>query len=99
MEAAGLIQPVRTGKVLSFKFEDVAKLPPPIIAFSDVAFAYSGKKEDYLYKQLGFGIDMDSRIAIVGDNGSVPFPPPPRPMAPAQTDGSCAERASRPSST
>lgn len=65
MEAAGLIKPVQSGKALNFRFEDVAKLPPPIIAFSDVAFAYSGKKEDYLYKDLSFGIDMDSRIAIV----------------------------------
>ena len=71
MEAAGLIKEVAKPRVLSFKFEDVSKLPPPIIAFSDVAFAYSGKKVDYLYKDLSFGIDMDSRIAIVGDNGSV----------------------------
>jgi len=70
MEAAGLIQPVMGKKQLRFNFEDVRKLPPPIIAFSDVAFSYSGKKEDYLYKDLSFGIDMDSRIAIVGQNGT-----------------------------
>lgn len=75
MEAAGLIKEVAKPRVLSFKFEDVTRLPPPIIAFSDVAFAYSGKKVDYLYKDLSFGIDMDSRIAIVGDNGSVRCPP------------------------
>merc|ERR1712157_645952 len=45
-------------------------MPPPIIAFSDVAFSYSGKKEDFLYKDLSFGIDMDSRVAIVGQNGT-----------------------------
>ena len=33
------------------------KLPPPIIAFDKVAFSYSGKKEDYLYKNLSFGIE------------------------------------------
>lgn len=71
MEAAGLIEEVAKPKAISFKFEDVAKLPPPIIAFSDVAFSYSGQKKDYLYKDLSFGIDMDSRVAIVGDNGSV----------------------------
>ncbi|KAH9847970.1 hypothetical protein C2E23DRAFT_941340, partial [Lenzites betulinus] len=47
----------------------VGKLPPPILAFNDGAFSYSGK-EDYLYKNLSFGIDMDSRIAIVGQNGT-----------------------------
>lgn len=70
MEAAGLIEKVELPRQLRFNFEDVKKLPPPIIAFSDVAFSYSGKKEDYLYQDLSFGIDMDSRIAIVGDNGT-----------------------------
>ncbi|WVO14126.1 hypothetical protein L204_101755 [Cryptococcus depauperatus] len=70
MEAAGLVEPVERPRQLRFNFEDIKKLPPPIIAFSDVAFSYSGKKEDYLYKDLSFGIDMDSRIAIVGDNGT-----------------------------
>lgn len=75
MEAAGLIKEVPKPRVLSFKFEDVTRLPPPIIAFSEVAFAYSGKKQDYLYRDLSMGIDMDSRIAIVGDNGCVAAEP------------------------
>jgi ATP-binding cassette subfamily F protein 2 len=61
MEAAGLIEKVEQPKALRFNFEDVKQLPPPIIAFSDVAFSYSGEKKDYLYKDLSFGIDMDSR--------------------------------------
>ena len=48
MEAAGLIEKVETPRPLRFNFEDVHKLPPPILAFNDVAFSYSGKKEDYL---------------------------------------------------
>lgn len=70
MEAAGLIEPVVQPKQLRFNFEDVRKLPPPIIAFNDVGFSYSGKEEDFLYKDLNFGIDMDSRVAIVGQNGT-----------------------------
>ncbi|TDL30195.1 P-loop containing nucleoside triphosphate hydrolase protein [Rickenella mellea] len=70
MEAAGLIEKVETQRPLRFNFEDVSKLPPPILAFNDVAFSYSGKKEDYLYQNLSFGIDMDSRIAILGANGT-----------------------------
>ncbi|KAI0782553.1 P-loop containing nucleoside triphosphate hydrolase protein [Abortiporus biennis] len=70
MEAAGLIEKIEQPKPLRFNFEDVSKLPPPILAFNEVAFSYSGKKEDYLYKHLSFGIDMDSRIAIVGQNGT-----------------------------
>jgi ATP-binding cassette subfamily F protein 2 len=45
-------------------------MAPPLISFADVAFAYSGKKEDYLFKKLRFGIDSDSRIALVGPNGA-----------------------------
>lgn len=70
MEAAGLIEPVVQPRPLRFNFEDVRKLPPPIIAFNDVGFSYSGKKEDFLYQDLSFGIDMDSRVAIVGQNGT-----------------------------
>ncbi|KAJ3781514.1 P-loop containing nucleoside triphosphate hydrolase protein [Lentinula boryana] len=70
MEAAGLIEKIEAPKQLRFNFEDVRKLPPPIIAFDEVAFSYSGKKADYLYKNLSFGIDMDSRIAILGANGA-----------------------------
>ena len=40
-----------------FNFEDIRKLPPPIIAFDKVAFSYSGKREDYLYSNLSFGIE------------------------------------------
>jgi ATP-binding cassette subfamily F protein 2 len=57
MEAAGLIEKVETPRPLRFNFEDVRKLPPPIIAFDEVAFSYSGKKEEYLYKKLSFGIE------------------------------------------
>ncbi|CAN0491575.1 unnamed protein product, partial [Laminaria digitata] len=46
------------------------KLQPPVISFNDVAFSYSGKKEDYLFSGLHFGIDSDSRIALVGPNGA-----------------------------
>lgn len=57
MEADGLIEKIEQTKPLSFVFTDVRKLPPPIIAFSDVAFSYSGKKENYLYEKLSFGIE------------------------------------------
>ncbi|CAN0478529.1 unnamed protein product, partial [Hapterophycus canaliculatus] len=30
----------------------------------------AGKKEDYLFSGLHFGIDSDSRIALVGPNGA-----------------------------
>lgn len=60
MEAAGLIEKVETPKPLNFRFEDIRKLPPPILAFNEVAFSYSRKKEDYLYEKLSFGIEYVS---------------------------------------
>ena len=43
---------------------------PPVIALTDVAFSYSGKAAEYLYKGLSIGLDSDSRVALVGPNGA-----------------------------
>ncbi|KAG7195445.1 ABC transporter ATP-binding protein arb1 [Scheffersomyces spartinae] len=69
MEADGLIEPVVPDKVFSFRFPEVEKLPPPVLAFDDMSFSYSGNPEDNLYEHLDIGIDMDSRVALVGPNG------------------------------
>jgi len=69
MEADGFIQPVHMDRVFSFRFADVEKLPPPVLSLDNVTFSYSGKKEDNLYENLDFGVDMDSRTALVGPNG------------------------------
>lgn len=69
MEADGLIQPVMNEKIFSFRFPNVDKLPPPVLSFDSVSFSYSGNPEDNLYDSLDFGVDMDSRIALVGPNG------------------------------
>jgi ATP-binding cassette subfamily F protein 2 len=50
-----------------FKFPNSAKIPPPVLAFQNVSFSYSGRKEDYLYTALEFGIDCDSRIGATVD--------------------------------
>lgn len=69
MEADGLIEKVVPDRVFTFKFADVEKLPPPVLSFDDISFAYDGVKEHNLYENLSFGVDMDSRIALVGPNG------------------------------
>src|ERR1700753_2163891 len=69
MEADGFIQPVQIDRVFTFRFADVEKLPPPVLSLDNVTFSYSGKKEDNLYENLDFGVDMDSRTALVGPNG------------------------------
>ncbi|ODQ62520.1 hypothetical protein WICANDRAFT_66775 [Wickerhamomyces anomalus NRRL Y-366-8] len=69
MEADGLIEKVVPDRVFSFRFPDIEKLPPPVLSFDDISFAYDGNKEHNLYEHLNFGVDMDSRIALVGPNG------------------------------
>jgi ATP-binding cassette subfamily F protein 2 len=69
MEADGFIQPVVSDRVFTFRFADVEKLPPPVLSFDDVSFSYSGEWSDTLYEHLDFGVDMDSRTALVGPNG------------------------------
>ncbi|KAF2093929.1 ABC transporter [Rhizodiscina lignyota] len=69
MEADGFIEPVIPDRVFTFRFADVEKLPPPVLSLDDVTFSYSGKPEDNLYEHLDFGVDMDSRTALVGPNG------------------------------
>lgn len=41
-----------------------------MLPFQNVSFSYSGNEEGMLYKNLEFGIDCDSRIALVGPNGA-----------------------------
>lgn len=60
MEAAGLIEKIEVPKLLNFRFEDVTRLPPPILALNEVAFSYSGKKQDYLYQNLSLAIEYAS---------------------------------------
>ncbi|KAM4641095.1 ATP-binding cassette sub-family F member 1 [Discoglossus pictus] len=52
---------------VKFTFPNPPPLSPPILGLHGVDFGYSGQK--LLFKNLEFGIDMDSRICIVGPNG------------------------------
>lgn len=70
MEEAGLLEPPYAEPTFKFSFLGCGTLAPPLISFSDVAFSYSGKKEDYLYSGLSFGVDGESRISLVGPNGA-----------------------------
>jgi ATP-binding cassette, subfamily F, member 2 len=68
MVAEGLTEKVETESVVRINFENVGKLPPPVLQFSGVAFGYSPNK--VLYSDVDLGIDLDSRVAIVGPNGA-----------------------------
>ncbi|WKY13208.1 hypothetical protein Q1695_004203 [Nippostrongylus brasiliensis] len=51
---------------VKFTFPDTDKLAPPILGLHNVTFGFG---DNILFKNLDFGVDMDSRIAIVGPNG------------------------------
>ncbi|XP_062265446.1 ATP-binding cassette sub-family F member 1 isoform X2 [Platichthys flesus] len=52
---------------VKFTFPNPPPLSPPILGLHSVDFGYDGQKS--LFKNVDFGIDMDTRICIVGPNG------------------------------
>ncbi|KAF2999968.1 hypothetical protein G7054_g5915 [Neopestalotiopsis clavispora] len=64
-----LVEKPKIDREFRFKFGDADKLPPPVLAFDDVTFSYSGESKDDLYRHIDLGFDMDSRSCLVGPNG------------------------------
>lgn len=67
-------QKVETEPVWRFSIPNPEPLGRPIIAIDDVSFDYNAKEKDqsvYLIQKINFGIDLDSRLGILGQNGSV----------------------------
>lgn len=54
--------------IVKFSFPEPPPLQPPILGLHNVSFKYPTAK-DYIFQDIEFGIDMSSRIAIVGPNG------------------------------
>lgn len=68
LERMGHVDEVVNDPDYKFEFPTPDDRPgPPIISFSDASFGYPGGP--ILFKNLNFGIDLDSRIAMVGPNG------------------------------
>jgi len=70
MTEKGLTQKPLGDEKYHFTFPSAENLSPPVLAFNNVSFSYSGEKADYLYHKLNFGVDQDSRVALVGPNGA-----------------------------
>lgn len=49
-------------------FPDPEDLSPPILQLNDVGFGYSSQKQ--IFRDLNLGVDLASRVALVGANGS-----------------------------
>jgi len=69
LEEDAIDKPKVRGDTLNIDFKSATRLDPPVLPFDTVSFAYSGKKEDYLYNKLDLSVDCDSRVALVGPNG------------------------------
>merc|ERR1712176_1181491 len=52
---------------VKFRFPEVDTISPPILGLYDVGFGYAGQRP--LFKNINFGVDMGTRISIVGPNG------------------------------
>eukprot|EP00970_Alexandrium_tamarense_P008749 scaffold1693_cov263-Alexandrium_tamarense.AAC.3 len=68
MVRGGLVTKPEVEKPMNFKFPDPGHLPPPVLAFHDVSFGYPNCEP--LYTNVNFGVDLDSRVALVGPNGA-----------------------------
>jgi len=53
---------------LRFKFPAPEPLSPPILQLVDVGFRY-GEGQPELFRRVNLGLDMQSRVALVGPNG------------------------------
>uniref|UniRef100_A0A7I4DDI4 ABC transporter domain-containing protein n=1 Tax=Physcomitrium patens TaxID=3218 RepID=A0A7I4DDI4_PHYPA len=68
LERIGHVDAVVNDPDYKFEFPTPEDKPQaPIISFSDASFGYPGGP--ILFKNLNFGIDLDSRLAMVGPNG------------------------------
>ncbi|XP_068139752.1 ATP-binding cassette sub-family F member 1 [Drosophila tropicalis] len=53
--------------IVKFRFPEPSQLQPPILGVHNVTFSFPGQKP--LFIKADFGIDLTSRVAIVGPNG------------------------------
>ncbi|CAH2351673.1 protein Gcn20p [[Candida] railenensis] len=68
LEKLPLLEAPEDDKVVTFKFPDPDNLSAPILQMSEVSFGYTPDK--ILLKNVDMDIQMDSRIAFCGGNGT-----------------------------
>jgi ATP-binding cassette subfamily F protein 2 len=61
------IEKVERDKNFTMRFPDPGKLPPPVLMLQNLSFNYPGGPT--LFSHVDFGVDLESRIALVGPNG------------------------------
>ena len=61
------VEALERDKAFTMRFPDPGKLPPPVLMLQNLSFNYPGGPT--LFSGVDFGVDLDSRIALVGPNG------------------------------
>jgi len=69
MVEKGLTEKVQSEKQISFNFKEVDRLAPPVIQVQDISFQYK-EGAPWIYQNVEFGLDQDTRLALVGPNGA-----------------------------
>ena len=64
---AGLTPKPEVDPHWDWSFPDAGQLPVPVLSIENVSFGYPGSSE--LYSEVDFGIDLQTRVALVGPNG------------------------------
>lgn len=67
LERMATLDPVVEEGAVRLPFYDPEPVSPPILQFEDAEFSYPG--EEPLFKDVNLGVDLESRIALVGRNG------------------------------
>lgn len=68
LEKLPVLEPPEDDKVVTFKFAEPDSISPPILQMQDVSFGYDPTK--LLFKNVNLDVQMDSRIAFCGGNGT-----------------------------
>lgn len=63
-----VIDEVSKDPTVILQFPDPDPLSPPVLQFRDVSFGFT--PDNILFRDLNIGIDMESRVALVGANGA-----------------------------
>lgn len=66
-EKEGVVKPEKD-YVVKIMFEDVLEIGRPILEIKDVGFEYNSEKK--IFDCVNFGLDMDTRVTLVGKNGA-----------------------------
>lgn len=61
------VEAVEKEAKLKIRWPDPGTIPPPVLQLNNVSFGYPGR--ELLYENVDFGVDLESRIVLVGPNG------------------------------